>query len=656
MAHMMHMKNLKQKFFISLILAIPIFLLSNMMGLQLPIHIQFTGSHWLVLLCSTVLFFYGGSPFLSGAKMEIQMRQPAMMSLIALGISTAYIYSLYAFVVNYILHLQPHVMDFFWELASLIVIMLFGHWMEMKSVMQAGDALESMAKLLPSVASVKQSDGSYLDTPIEQLKKDDIVLVKAGERIPADGVLIDGSGSVDESLVTGESRAITKQINDTLIGGSQNGNHSLTMKIHATGDASYISQVMKLVSDAQKEKSKVESISDVVAKYLFYIATGVGIASFIIWLILSKDVSTALLRMVSVLVIACPHALGLAIPLVVARSTSIGAKHGILIRKRTALEIANKITIVMSDKTGTLTEGKFKVKEIQSVSTKYDDNQILAYMAGLESESSHPLAFGILNDAKAKQIKPVSLSNIETLPGIGLQGILDQNTKLLLVSHSYMDTHQINYDKTTFDMLSEKGYAISYLLENEQLIGYIAQGDEIKEDAKTFIQGLKEKGITSMMLTGDNEKAASKVQQLLHIDKVESSLQPQDKEHIIQTYQAHGEKVMMVGDGINDAPALSRANIGVAIGAGTDVAIDSADVVLVKSNPLDILNFFSLAKNTTRKMMQNLWLGAGYNIIAIPLAAGVLAPFGIILSPAIGAILMSASTIIVAINAMMLKL
>lgn len=651
-----HMGNLKQKFIISLILAIPIILLSPMMGMEMPFNFTFPGSDWVVLVLSTILFFYGGAPFLFGAKDELKKKSPAMMTLISLGITTAYLYSLYAFIMNHFSSSPMHIMDFFWELATLIVIMLLGHWIEMKAVMGAGDALQKMAELLPSNASVQISDGSFQSVPLSELLVGQIVMIKAGEKVPADGIVIEGATTINEALVTGEAQEVSKKVDDKVIGGSQNGAGSILVKVTGTGESGYLSQVMQLVSSAQQEKSKAETLSDKVARLLFYVAVVASILTLIFWYLASNDWSTAVTRMVTVLVIACPHALGLAIPLVIARSTSLGAKNGLLVRNRQALETATKTNIVMMDKTGTLTEGNFKIKEIIPLNEKYSEDDILSFANALEVGSSHPLAAGITKEFNQRNLIALKATSVKNMPGIGLQGILETGEEIKLVTAAFLDKNNIQYNKDKSNSLSNLGYSISYLLLNNTPIGLLAQGDEIKSEAKELIQGLQKQKILPMMLTGDNKSAAKKIAALLGLSEYTAELLPEDKEKIVTQFQKQGKVVMMVGDGVNDAPSLARADIGVAIGAGTDVAIDAADVILVKSNPKDILHFLSLAKNTTKKMVQNLWWGAGYNIIAIPLAAGILAPWGILLSPAVGAILMSLSTVIVAINALTLKI
>ncbi|WP_376716351.1 heavy metal translocating P-type ATPase [Vagococcus carniphilus] len=655
MDHSMHMGNLKVKFFVSLILSIPIILLSTMMGKQLPFQFSFPGSDWVVLVLATALFFYGGMPFLKGAKMELDMKSPAMMTLISLGISVAYVYSVYAFIANNLLNSPVHIMDFFWELATLILIMLLGHWIEMNAISNAGNALQKMAELLPNLATVIKEDGSTEEVSLKEVQVGQKVLVKAGEKVPTDGIIIEGKTSINESMVTGESKDVVKGLHDKVIGGSVNGSGAITVEVTGTGESGYLSQVMELVGNAQKEKSRVESMSDKVAKMLFYVALVVGIGAFIIWYVLTKDINIALERMVTVLIIACPHALGLAIPLVTAKSTSLGAKNGLLIKNRQALETAKKVDVIMMDKTGTLTEGNFAVNDYLSFDSTYTKEQVLGLMASLEQNSSHPLSVGVLKKMEELNLSIPQATDITNLPGIGMEGTVD-GKDVKIVSVSYMKQQHISFDNDLFNQLSSQGNSVSFLLVDNKSIGLVAQGDQIKEEAKSMIDRLLAQGIKPVMLTGDNRQVADVVARQLGIEAVHAELMPEDKEKIVKEYKEKGLVVMMVGDGVNDAPGLVRADIGVAIGAGTDVAIDSADVILVKSNPFDILHFLSLSKNTQRKMVQNLWWGAGYNILAIPLAAGVLAGIGIVLSPAVGAIFMSLSTVIVAINAMTLRI
>lgn len=652
MDHSMHMGNFKQKFWLSLILAIPIIFFSPMMGMEFSFQITFPGSEWVVLVLATILFVYGGQPFLSGAKMELQQKSPAMMTLIAMGITVAYVYSVYSFVAN-LINPQAHVMDFFWELATLIVIMLLGHWIEMNAVSNASNALQKLAELLPESVKRLKKDGTEETVSLKEVKEGDHLIVRAGDKMPTDGTIVKGETIVDESAVTGESRGVKKNVDDQVIGGSINGDGTIEITVTGTGENGYLAKVMDMVRKAQGEKSKLESLSDKVAKWLFYVALVTGILAFIAWLFL-ENLPDALERMVTVFIIACPHALGLAIPLVVARSTSIAAKNGLLLKNRNALEQANDLDVIMLDKTGTLTQGKFTVTGLEVVTDNYTKEELLKYIGALESAANHPLAIGIMNYLKEKDIAPYEALNQKNLSGIGLEADVEAQ-KVKIVNEKEVKRLGLSVDASRVKPYEEQGNTISYLIIGEQLAAIIALGDVIKPEAKQFIQALKEKNITPVMLTGDNQKAAQAVAEYLGIENYYGGLLPDDKEAIVQQYLDKGKKVIMVGDGINDAPSLARATIGMAIGAGTDIAIDSADVVLTNSDPKDILHFLELAKQTRRKMIQNLWWGAGYNIVAIPLAAGILAPIGIILSPAMGAVLMSLSTVVVALNALTLK-
>lgn len=640
---MMDMGNLKQKFWISLVLALPILFLSPAMGISLPFQFSFNGSEWIVALFATILFFYGGEPFLKGAFYELKAKRPEMMSLISLGIVTAYVYSIYAFVENNILHNQNQVMDFFWELATLILIMLLGHWIEMSSMMSANSSVNDLAKLLPDKVHL-QDNGQTKDVSINDVQKDAIVLVKPGESVPLDGIIINGSSDINESLVTGESQSATRKVNDKVIGGSINGSGTIVVKVSSSANSGFLANVNKLVQSSQMNKSNLQNLADRVSGWLFYAALIIGVIALIVWTSL-KGISNGLERMVTVLVIACPHALGLAIPLVNAKSMSIGAKNGLLIRNRNVIGISQKIKYVVMDKTGTLTEGKFQVRQFDTLNQTINKEGVLRLIASLEQDSTHPIAKSILQFADEKKISLLPLSNSKTASGKGVTGTINGKD------------YQLVNEKTArslvnnFPRISAADYTVSYLLQDSNLLGYVAVGDQVKKTAISLIKELKAQNIIPVMLTGDNENVADSIAEKLGITEVYSGLLPEDKQKIIGKYQANGNKVMMVGDGINDAPSLAKADIGVAIGTGTDVAIDSADVVLVNSNPIDIINFLKLAKNTQKKTVENLWWGAGYNIIALPLAAGVLAPIGILLPPAVGAILMSLSTVIVAVNA-----
>ncbi len=654
LGHAANLVNIKRVFVISLILALPILFLSPFMGRTFFFQFSFAGSEWVVLIFATLLFFYGGMPFLKGARMELSEGNPAMMTLISLGITTSFVYSVYAFIANNILHSEVHVMDFFWELATLILIMLLGHWVENNAIENAGNALQRMAELLPGTATVIYVHGDTKDVDLQEVMVGQYLIVRAGDKVPTDGIILEGKTTVNESLLTGEAKAVSKTVHDLVIGGSVNGSGTIIIEVSGTGESGFLAQVMNLVRTAQREKSRAETLSDKVAKWLFYVAVAIGVIAFIVWLLIS-DLGFAVERMVTVFVIACPHALGLAVPLVTARSTSLGAQNGLLVKSRQALEVAQKVDVVMMDKTGTLTEGEFSVNAFKSYSDKYSDEEALALMGAVEKTSSHPLAEGILVKVEELELTMPTAVNVNNIPGMGIGGQVNgQNMKVVGVS--YLRKNNIPYDEDEYFELSSLGNSVSFLLIEEENTGIIAQGDQIKPAAKEMIDHLLDRGITPIMLTGDNQQYAKVVAEQLGITEYHSELLPQDKERIIKEHQDKGKVVMMVGDGVNDAPSLTRADIGVAIGAGTDVAVDSADIVLVKSDPADILHILALAENTGRKMRQNLWWGAGYNIVALPLAAGILASAGIILSPAVGAILMSLSTIIVAVNAMTLKM
>ncbi|MQS76964.1 copper-translocating P-type ATPase [Lactobacillus halodurans] len=651
--HMMDMGDLKQKFWVSLVLAIPVFIFSPFMGLHLPFQVQFPGSDWIVLILSTILYFYGGKPFLSGAKGELASKKPAMMTLITMGISVAYIYSLYAFVMNDLVQSNNHINDFFWELASLIVIMLLGHWIEMKSTMNAGNALQKIASLVPDQVHIVEGDET-VDKDISNVKKDNVVEIRAGESIPLDGHIVKGESYINESLITGESKAVKKGVDSEVVGGSINGEGTIRVKVDKSSDEGYLSQISQLVSDAQNNRSKTQLLADKVSSWLFYAALTVGIIAFVYWLIVG-DMSTALNRLVAVLVIACPHALGLAIPLVMSRSTSIAATNGLIIRDNQAMENSRKIDYIAMDKTGTLTEGKFTVNGLETIGKSTDKDKLLSLIAGIESGSSHPIANSVVAYAKDKKVSLTKFDDTQALKGYGMSAKLNSDD-YYLVNMKYLNENDIKLDSKDVQTYLDKGNTISYLVVNKEVIGFVALGDRIKENTVEFIKELKSRNITPIMLTGDNKDAAATMAKQMGIDEFRAELLPEDKNKVIKQLENDGHHVMMVGDGINDAPSLAAATIGVAIGAGTDVAIDSADVILYNSDPFDIIKFLKLSQHTYRKTVENLWWGAGYNIIALPLAAGILAGIGFILSPAVGAIIMSLSTVVVALNALTLKM
>ena len=636
--HMMHMGDMSKKLKVAIILMIPLLLISPIAGFTI---LKFPGSEILQLILGTIIFFYSGTPFFSGAKGELKSRKPAMMMLITMGITVAYAYSVYATIMS----LNGHMgMNFWFELATLIVIMLIGHLIEMKAIMGAGDALKDLASLVPKKAHLK----SGKDVELSELKVGDLLLVKENEKIPADGLIL-SQALVDESMITGESRAVNKKTNDLVYGGSLNQNQPFEMKVTTLGKDSFLNQVAELVKKAQAQKSNLENMADRVAGYLFYAALIVGIFSLVFWTI-SSNFSFALLLAVSVFVIACPHALGLAVPLVVSRLTSISAKNGLLIQNRTSLEKINTIKYALMDKTGTLTDGKFIVRNVIDFT---DETDILQIMAALEGSSTHPIAQSIVS--AAKPLENLKVEAVENIPGVGIKGQVNQNF-YQIVNYKYLRENQLSYDEKKIAQYLDLGLTVSFLINEQQdVLGFIALGDSPKADAKAFINGLLAQGITPVMLTGDNKETAKKIASALNIPEFRAELKPEDKAEIVKEYQKKAG-VLFIGDGVNDSPALATATIGFAIGAGTSVAISTADVVLVNSNPSDVLDMINISKRMLRKMKQNLWFGAGYNIIAIPVAAGILYPFtGIYIDPLIAAVLMSISTVIVSINAMGLR-
>ncbi|MFR2413815.1 MAG: heavy metal translocating P-type ATPase [Veillonella nakazawae] len=638
-----HHGSFKELFLKSLPLGIVIMLLSPMYGFELPFQLTFPYSDIVVAILSTILIIYGGRPFYQGAVDEFKQKEPGMMTLVSLGLSASYLYSIYAVIITYVT--GEHVMDFFFEFASLLLIMLLGHWIEMKAIGEAGDAQAALAKLVPKDAHVVLEDDSIETRPVADLQVGDLIRVQAGENVPADGIIERGESRVNEALLTGESKAVKKGPGDKVIGGSTNGEGVLYIKVLETGDQSFISQVQNLISQAQSQPSRAENIAQKVAGWLFYIAVIVALIAFVVWMIIG-DIPTAVTFTIATLVIACPHALGLAIPLVTARSTSLGASRGLLVKDRQALEIAQDADVIILDKTGTLTTGEFKVLDVELFSNKYKKEEIIALLAGIEGGSSHPIAQSIISFAEQQNIRPASFDSIDVISGAGVEGKAG--------GHRYQLISQKAYGRN-LDIDIPKGATLSVLVENDDAIGAVALGDELKPTSKELIKVLKKNNIQPIMATGDNEKAAQGAAEYLEIE-YRSNQSPQDKYELVKTLKEEGKKVIMVGDGINDAPSLALADVGIAIGAGTQVALDSADVILTQSDPGDIESFIELAHKTTRKMKQNLFWGAGYNFIAIPLAAGILAPIGITLSPALGAVLMSVSTVIVAINAMLLRL
>jgi P-type Cu2+ transporter len=569
-----------------------------------------------------------------------------MMTLIALAITVAYVYST-AVVFGFDGHLL------YWELSTLVGIMLLGHWVEMRSVMSASAALEKLAELLPGKAQRVKEDGSTEEVPVEDLKKGDKVLIKPGEKIPADGIVVKGESSVNEAMLTGESKPVTKAKEDEVIGGSVNEKGSLTVEIRKTGDESFLSQVMDLVKKAQESKSKTQDLANRAAFWLTIVAISAGVLTFMSWsLFTGQELSFTMNRTVTVMIIACPHALGLAIPLVVAVSTSLAASNGFLIRNRVAFEQARNLQAVIFDKTGTLTEGTFTVTDILNFNEKFSDDKILMFAASLETNSEHPIAKGILEKAGEDVQEPDTFNSIT---GKGIEGEVD-GKPVKVVSPGYVRENNFDYPKEQVEKISTQGKTVVFVVIEDELCGAIALGDEIREESRQTIRQLHDLGLECVMLTGDNRQTADYVAKELGIDQVFAEVLPDEKADKVKEVQGQGKLVAMTGDGVNDAPALAQADVGIAIGAGSDVAVETGDIVLVKNNPNDVVNLIKLSKATYSKMVQNLAWATGYNVVAIPLAAGVLYTWGVILSPAVGAVLMSASTVIVAVNARFLKI
>lgn len=640
-AHMI--RDFRRRFWVSVVLSLPIVVLAPMIQGLLGYEFTFQGDAYVQFVLSSVVFFYGGWPFFTGSKDELSDKKPGMMTLIALAIAVAYLYSSAV-----VFGLEGK--TFFWELTTLIAVMLLGHWIEMRSVMGASNALEELAQLMPTEAT-RIKNGKQEKVELDEIEKDDLLQVKPGEKIPADGEIDEGESHINEAMLTGESKPVAKKPGDEVFGGSVNDNGTLKIRVRHTQKDSYLSKVIDMVEKAQKTRSKTQHLADRAAGWLFYIALGAGFITLAIWLIAGKEFYYALERMVTVMVISCPHALGLAVPLVVAISTSVSAKNGLLVRNRTAFENARKISVVLFDKTGTLTKGKFGVAQYKSIHQDYSDEAILKLAASLETQSEHPIARGILDKAKEKKMEYDEAQDFSNIKGKGIKGRIE-GENIVVAGPGYLEEKDIGFDKDTIK--DESGTVVFVLLEDKP-VGYIALADEIREESRKAISTLKEKNIKVLMATGDNEKVARQVAEKLELDDYYAQVSPEEKQKIIEKLQQEGEFVAMTGDGINDAPALAQADVGIAVGSGTDVAAETADIVLVNSNPKDIVSLILFGSATHKKMIQNLFWAAGYNIIAIPLAAGVLFHWGVMLSPAAGAALMSLSTIIVAFNAQLLR-
>ncbi|MGO1712448.1 MAG: heavy metal translocating P-type ATPase [Senegalia sp. (in: firmicutes)] len=641
--HEMMIKDFKRRFFISLIVTIPILILSPMIQEWFNFSIEFTGDGYVLFALSTFIYFYGGWPFLTGLKDELKEKKPGMMTLIAMAISVAYLYSAAT-----VFGLEGN--DFFWELATLIDIMLLGHWIEMRSVLSASNALDKLAELMPNTAHLFK-DGDVVDADISELKSEDKILIKPGEKIPADGIIVKGSSYINESMLTGESKPVKKDEGDKLIGGSINGDGSLEVEVRNIGKDTYLSKVIDMVKSAQESKSKTQHLADRAAFWLTIIALTVGFTTLVVWYSITGDFTFAIARMATVMVITCPHALGLATPLVVATSTAQSAKNGLLIRNRTQFENSRKIDTLVFDKTGTLTRGEFGVNFIEVFDDEYTEEKVIRMAATLENNSEHPIATGIMDKLEEMKLSILEMDDFQAIKGKGVEGKINDKD-VMVVSPGYLRQNNIEVPRE----LPAHGVSTDvFLLVDNKLIAAIGLSDRIREESYNAIRRLKDEGIKTWMLTGDNEKTAKQVSEELGLDGYFAEVLPDEKQAKIKELQSEGRFVAMTGDGVNDAPALAQADVGIAVGSGTDVAAETADIILVNSNPEDVVSLIDFGKATYKKMIQNLIWATGYNVFAIPLAAGVLYGIGIVISPAVGAVLMSISTIVVAINAKLLK-
>ncbi len=641
--HEMMKENFKKRFWISLIITLPILILSPLVQRLAGYEITFQYSNYLLFALSTAVYFYGGWPFITGLLDEVKDKKPGMMTLIGVAITVAWAYSSAT-------TFGVKGSTFFWELATLIDIMLLGHWIEMKSVIGASQSLQKLVEMMPTRAN-KLVNGDTKEVAVDELTEGDKVLVKPGEKIPVDGIITDGNSQIDESMVTGESKPVKKGQEEKVIGGTINGKSSLTVEVEQTGEDAYLSKVIHMVEEAQNEKSKTQNLADKIAFWLTIISLTVGSGTLIVWLLIGRPFVFALERMASVMVITCPHALGLAVPLVVAISTTMSAKQGLLIRNRTAFENSRKITLLALDKTGTLTKGNFGVTRYESLVDRYDKTDILKYAGALEKQSEHPLAIGIMNKIEEENIDLPTAENFNSITGKGVEAKI-QDKQVKVVSPEYIKEKDIDVPDTIGDNEME---TIIFLLIDDELCGFIAMADEIREESYEAVKVLKKNGIKLHMMTGDNETVAKSVSEELGLDGYVANILPDEKHDKIKEFQKNGEFVAMTGDGINDAPALAAADVGIAVGSGTDVAAETADIILVNSNPKDIASLIVFGKATYKKMIQNFVWATAYNVVAIPLAAGILIGYGILISPALGALLMSLSTVIVAINAQLLK-
>jgi Cu2+-exporting ATPase len=646
--HAMMIADFKKRFYVVLLLTVPVMLLSMQIQQWLRLDLNFVGSNYLLFGLSTVVFIYGGWPFLSGWVSELKAKNPGMMTLIGFAISVAYTYSAAT-----VFGLKG--MDFFWELTTLILIMLLGHWIEMRSVAGASRELELLVQLMPAEAHLIDGKNTS-EVKTDSLKSGDLILIKPGEKIPADGVIEDGESYLNESMLTGESTPVQKSKAQDVIAGSVNGNGSLQVRVTHSGEDSYLSKVITLVKNAQDAKSNTQLLADKAAKWLTIIALITGIGTFAFWLADGKDLAFAMERMVTVIVICCPHALGLAVPLVVAKSTSLSAKHGLLIKNRTAFENSRKISTIVFDKTGTLTVGKFEVARIVVIDHQSNDHQkwedeMLRIVAALEQNSEHPIATGILAEIKKRSLDVPEAKDFQAITGKGVEALVE-GKHLKVVSPGYLKEKNIALPD---EFKANGSETVVFVMINDVLYGYIALSDTIRPESAEAIKTLHDNGIKSLLLTGDNKQVAESVSNQLKMDGFFAEVLPHEKLDKIKELQKKGEFVAMTGDGVNDAPALAQADIGIAVGSGSDIAAETAGIVLVNSNPKDIVSLILFGKATYRKMVQNLAWATGYNVVALPLAAGVLYNQGIVLSPAAGAVLMTVSTVVVAINASLLK-
>jgi Cu2+-exporting ATPase len=639
-----HTESFLKRFWICLLITIPVLLLSHMIQQWAGFKLSFTGDKYILLALSSFVFIYGGGPFLKGLVRELKHRAPGMMTLVAVAITAAYVYS-----TGVVFGLPG--MDFFWELATLIDIMLLGHWLEMRSRMAASRALQSLVALLPSVVHVERNQ-QVTDIPLQELQNNDIIIVKPGEKIPADGIVKEGTSYINESMLTGESVPVKRGKDEKVIGGSVNGDGALMIQVTGTGNDSYLNKVINMVQSAQGAKSRTQNLAGKVAMWLTIISISVGVITLIIWLTAGQSLPFALERMVTVMVTSCPHALGVAIPLVVAISTTLSAMHGLLIRNRTAFENARKITTIIFDKTGTLTKGSHEVQQVIPLNNQYTEDQILQYAAAIQQNSEHHIAHGIIRKLKQKSLELWRSSDFQYIQGIGVTGTVN-GKKVVAAGPNHFKQQQKRLPAIP-DEIDQSTDTVNYILINDVPIGIITLADSIRETSAKAIAALKEMHIKSFLLTGDNEKVAAAVAQKLDMDGYLANVLPHEKQSKVKEFQDKGEIVAMTGDGVNDAPALAQADVGIAIGSGTDVAAETADIILVNSDPQDVVQMIAFGRATYRKMVQNLAWAVGYNVIAIPLAAGILYP-AFMLSPAMGAVLMSASTIVVAINAKLLK-